>query len=112
MLANNRPGEHRPVYNAVLVTGDHGRIPQYFAGDHSFATTPTAPMESQPSCNCCIRPLNKEFSKSMRSGWSQDKGDFVLVAAKGSLAGYSCVYCDLYRVEGADFMPKEVKPVL
>jgi predicted SnoaL-like aldol condensation-catalyzing enzyme len=88
----------REYYETVHISGDHGKIPQYFSGDHCIRHEPGV----RDGVAAFIRDVDAatQHRSIDEIKFVLGQGDFVFVAAKGSLQGDPCVYIDLYRVEG------------
>ena len=91
----------RDYYETVHVSGDHSKIPHFCAVDC---------IRHEPGVSdglaAFLRDL-KVLTAHGRASRSIDevkfvlgRGDFVFVAAKGTVKGDPCAYVDLYRVEG------------
>jgi len=90
----------RGFYEAVVVPGDYAKIPEYFAGDH-FVRHDANGGDGVAAFMGRLKALAQKgiVFQIDEIKFVLGQGDFVLVAAKGSLAGKSCIYYDLYRVE-------------
>jgi predicted SnoaL-like aldol condensation-catalyzing enzyme len=90
----------RDFYESVVVPGNYAKIPEYFAGDH-FIRHDANGGDGVAAFMARLKALAQKgiVFQIDEIKFVLGQGDFVLVAAKGSLAGESCVYYDLYRVE-------------
>ncbi|MGH6716255.1 MAG: hypothetical protein ACREDC_08730 [Bradyrhizobium sp.] len=103
----------REYYDAVHLAGDHSKIRGYFSGDHCVRHEPGV----ADGVAVFIRDLkvltqNRTIDE-IRLLLAQ--GDFVFLAAKGTVEGRACAYIDLYRVEAGKIVehwgfPEEVPP--
>lgn len=88
----------REYHETVHIAGNHSQIPKYFSGNHCIRHEPGV----RDGVAAFIRDV--EAARHHRTideiKFLFGQGDFVFVAAKGSLEGDPCVYVDLYRVEG------------
>ena len=103
----------REYYETVHVFGDHSKIPHYFAGDHCI--------RHEPGVRDGVAAFTRDVEVAMQHRTIDEiklvlgQGDFVFIAANGSLEGYPCVYIDLYRVEGGKIaehwgFPEKIPP--
>jgi predicted SnoaL-like aldol condensation-catalyzing enzyme len=87
----------REYYETIHVSGDHSKIPQYFAGDHCI--------RHEPGVRDGVTAFKRDLAELVKHRSIDEikfvlgQGDFVFIAAKGSHKGGPCVYIDLYRVE-------------
>lgn len=87
----------RDYYETVHVSGEHDKIPRYFAGDHC--------VRHEPGVRDGITNFQRDLAKLTQNRSIDEikfvlgQGDFVFIAAKGSHEEKPCVYVDLYRVE-------------
>jgi len=86
----------REYYQTIHIAGDHGKIPQYVSEDT---------IRHEPGVRDGLAAFLRDV-EALTQHRSIDEikfvlgqGDFVFVAAQGSLEGDPCVYIDLYRVE-------------
>jgi predicted SnoaL-like aldol condensation-catalyzing enzyme len=87
----------REYYETIHISGDHGKIPQYFSGDHCIRHEPGV-RDGVTAFQLDLKELVKHRSiNEIKFVFGQ--GDFVFIAAKGSHEDDPCVYIDLYRVE-------------
>ena len=106
----------RDFYETVLVPRDYEKIPEFFAGDHFIRHDPIG----GDGVAAFMRMLDSAAQHGLIFKIDEVKfvlgeGDFVLVAAKGSLAENPYVFFDLYRVEGGKMaehwgVPMKVPP--
>jgi predicted SnoaL-like aldol condensation-catalyzing enzyme/uncharacterized protein YndB with AHSA1/START domain len=87
----------REYYETIHVSGDHSKLPQYFAGDHCI--------RHEPGVRDGVAAFKRDLEELVKHRSIDEikfvlgQGDFVFIAAKGSHKGDACVYIDLYRVE-------------
>jgi predicted SnoaL-like aldol condensation-catalyzing enzyme len=87
----------RDYYEAIHVYGDQSKIPQYFHGEYCIRHEPGV-RDGVAAFTCDLKKLVKNRSiDEIKYLFAQ--GDFVFIAAKGSVDGEPCVYVDLYRIE-------------
>jgi predicted SnoaL-like aldol condensation-catalyzing enzyme len=87
----------RDYYETIHVSGEHSKIPQYFHRDYCIRHEPGV-RDGVAAFTCDLKKLVQNRSiDEIKFVFAQ--GDFVLIAAKGSVDGEPCVYVDLYRVE-------------
>jgi len=100
-------------YETIHVSGNHGRIPQYFSGDHCIRHEPGV-RDGVENFKHDLEVLTKNRSiDEIKFVFGQ--GDFAFIAAQGSHQSNPCVYIDLYRVENGKIaerwgFPEEVPP--
>jgi predicted SnoaL-like aldol condensation-catalyzing enzyme len=102
----------RDYYAIVHISGDHNKIPQYVSADQ---------VRHEPGVGDGLPAFLRDV-ESMTQHRTIDEirfvlgeGDFVFVAARGTLEGDPCVYIDLYRVEGQKILehwgfPEKIPP--
>jgi predicted SnoaL-like aldol condensation-catalyzing enzyme len=84
-------------YKTIHISGEHSKIPQYFHGDHCIRHEPGV-RDGVAAFTCDLKKLIQNRSiDEIKFLFAQ--GDFVFIAAKGSVDGEPCVYVDLYRIE-------------
>jgi len=87
----------REYYETIHVSGDHGKIPRYFSGDHCI--------RHEPGVRDGVEAFKRDLQELVKHRSIDEikfvlgQGDFVFVAAKGSHESKPCVYVDLYRVQ-------------
>jgi predicted SnoaL-like aldol condensation-catalyzing enzyme len=91
----------RDFYDAVIIPGDYGEIPEYLAGGRFVRHD----ANGGDGVTAFMRPLALADQPEIDLRFDEIKfvfgqGDFVLVAARGSVLGDPCVFCNLYRIEG------------
>jgi predicted SnoaL-like aldol condensation-catalyzing enzyme len=90
----------REYYETVHISGDHTKVPQY-CGDLCIRHESGV----RDGMTAFIRDLAAATNHGKQSRSIDEvkfvlgQGDFVFVAAIGSLEGKACAYCALYRVE-------------
>jgi predicted SnoaL-like aldol condensation-catalyzing enzyme len=101
----------REYYEAVHIAGEHGKIPQYFSADECVRHEPGV----ADGVAAFIRDLKvlTQTRSIHEIRLLLGQGDFVFLAAKGTVEGRACVYIDLYRVEAGKLVehwgfPEEV----
>ncbi len=92
----------REYYDVVHIEGDHSKIPQYFSGDYC--------VRHEPGVSDGVSAFMRDLEAATRGGslsrtideikFVLGQGDFVFIAAKGTLKTEPCVFIDLYRNEG------------
>jgi len=103
----------REYYKTIHVSGDHGKIPQYFSGDHC--------VRHEPGVRDGVSAFSQDLEELVKHRSIDEikfvlgQGDFVFIAAKGSHESNPCVYVDLYRVEDGKIaerwgFPEETPP--
>lgn len=103
----------REYYETVHIGGDHGRITRYTAGDYM--------VRHEPGVADGVAAFMRDLAVITRSRSIDEirfvlgQGDFVFVAAKGSVERRPCVYIDLYRVDADKLVehwgfPEDVPP--
>ena len=103
----------RDYYETIHVRGEHSRIPEYFAGDNCI--------RHEPGVRDGVAAFRHDLERLVRDRSIEQiefvfgQGDFVFIAAKGSVGGKPCAYVDLYRVEGGKIVerwgfPEEIPP--
>jgi len=103
----------REYYETIHISGDHGKIPQYFSGDHCIRHEPGV-RDGVTAFQLDLKELvNHRSINEIKFVFGQ--GDFVFIAAKGSHEGDPCIYIDLYRVEEEKIaerwgFPEEIPP--
>ena len=86
----------REYYETIHIAGDHDRIPLYFDGDHCI--------RHEPGVRDGVAAFTKDLERLVQNRSIDSielllgQGDFVFIAARGSVGGAPCVYVDLYRV--------------
>jgi len=87
----------RDYYETIHISGEHGKIPQYFHGDYCVRHEPGV-RDGVAAFTSDLKELIKNRSiDAIKFLFAQ--GDFVFIAAEGSVGGEPCAYVDLYRVE-------------
>jgi predicted SnoaL-like aldol condensation-catalyzing enzyme len=87
----------RDYYQTIHLSGDHGKIPNYFSGDHCI--------RHEPGVHDGVAAFTRDLAELVKRRSIDEikflfgQGDFVFIAAKGSHELTPCVYIDLYRVE-------------
>jgi predicted SnoaL-like aldol condensation-catalyzing enzyme len=91
----------RDYYETVHLAGDHDKIPQYSTDDC---------IRHEPGVSDGLGTFLRDLKAATEHGKASrsideiklllGQGDFVFVAAKGTVKGAPCAYIDLYRVEG------------
>jgi predicted SnoaL-like aldol condensation-catalyzing enzyme/uncharacterized protein YndB with AHSA1/START domain len=87
----------REYYETIHVSGDHSKIPHYFAGDNCIRHEPGV-LDGVTAFKRDLEELVKHRSID-EIKFVLGQGDFVFIAAKGSHESEPCLYIDLYRVE-------------
>lgn len=88
----------RVYYHTFHISGDHRRSDQYFNGDICI--------RHEPGVRNGVAEFLSDVEVLMQHRTIDEvklllgQGDFLFIAAKGTHEGSSCVYVDLYRVEG------------
>jgi predicted SnoaL-like aldol condensation-catalyzing enzyme len=103
----------RDYYETIHVSGDHSKIPHYFAGDHCIRHEPGV-RDGVTAFKRDLEELTKHRSID-EIKFVLGQGDFVFIAAKGSHENEPCLYIDLYRVEDGKIaerwgFPEELPP--
>ena len=87
----------RDYYETVHVRGEHGRIPQYFSGDRC--------VRHEPGVSDGVGNFRRDLEQLVKHRsidgikFLFGQGDFVFIAATGTVEGAPCTYLDLYRVQ-------------
>ena len=87
----------RDYYETIHVSGQHDKIPQYFAGDRCI--------RHEPGVRDGVAAFRRDLERLVQNRSIDTielvlgQGDFVFIAARGTVSGRPCVYVDLYRVE-------------
>jgi predicted SnoaL-like aldol condensation-catalyzing enzyme len=103
----------REYYEAVHLAGDHSKIRGYFSGDYCVRHEPgVADGVAAFMRDLKVLTQNRTIDE-IRLLLAQ--GDFVFLAARGTVKGRPCAYIDLYRVEADKIVehwgfPEEVPP--
>ncbi|MGA9867955.1 MAG: nuclear transport factor 2 family protein [Acetobacteraceae bacterium] len=103
----------RGYYEAVHLSGDRSKIPMYFSGDHCI--------RHEPGVVDGVSAFMRDLAVLTQRGTIEEirlllaQGDFVFLAAKGTVEGRPCAYIDLYRVEAGKIVehwgfPQEIPP--
>ena len=99
LLANTEKNKAlvRNYYETIHVSGEHKKISRYFSGDHCI--------RHEPGVRDGVAAFTHDLERLVQNRSIDHielvlgQGDFVFIAAKGSVNGEPCVYVDLYRVE-------------
>lgn len=102
----------RDYYETVHISGDHSKIPQYVSADQ---------VRHEPGVRDGLAAFLRDLESATQHRTIDEirfvlgHGDFVFVAARGTLEGDPCVYVDLYRVEGQKIVehwgfPEKIPP--
>ena len=87
----------RNYYETIHVSGHHDRIPEYFSGDYCI--------RHEPGVRDGVKAFEHDLARLVQNRsidrivFVLGQGDFVFIAAKGTVGGEPCAYVDLYRVE-------------
>ena len=103
----------RDYYETVHLSGQHGRIPDYFSGDLC--------VRHEPGAADGVTAFVRDLAVLTRNRTIEEirillgHGDFVFLVARGTHERQPCLYVDLYRVEGGRLVehwgfPEEVPP--
>jgi predicted SnoaL-like aldol condensation-catalyzing enzyme len=90
----------REYYETIHVSGDHSKIPRYFAGDHCIRHEPGV-LDGVTAFKRDLEEVTKRRSID-EIKFVLGQGDFVFIAAKGLHESEPCLYIDLYRVEDGE----------
>ncbi|MBV9653805.1 MAG: hypothetical protein JOZ42_04490 [Acetobacteraceae bacterium] len=87
----------RDYYQTVHLSGQHGRIPEYFTGDHCIRHEPgVVDGVAAFAHDLAVLTRNRTIDEI---GMLLGQGDFVFLVATGTHEERPCLYVDLYRVE-------------
>lgn len=87
----------RDYYETIHVSGQHAKIPEYFDGDHCI--------RHEPGVRDGVAAFSHDLERLTQNRSIDEiklvlgEGDFVFIAAKGTVGDRPCSYIDLYRVE-------------
>jgi predicted SnoaL-like aldol condensation-catalyzing enzyme len=103
----------KDYYQTIHVSGNHLRIPEFFRGD--------ACIRHEPGVRDGVGAFERDLERLIQNRSIDEiklvlgQGDFVFIAAMGSVNGDPCAYIDLYRVEAGKIaerwgLPEQTPP--